>query len=133
MIEFYPQIKMLHVISVLLSGSLFFIRGMLMLMRSRQTNAPALRYLSYTIDTILLASAIVLTVILQAYPFQQPWLTTKVLLLVVYIVLGTLALKRARSRKVQIGCYFAALCVFAFMVSVARAHNPMGLFATLLN
>lgn len=133
MIEFYPQIKAVHVISVLLSGSLFTIRGLLMLMRSRQTNAPALRYLSYTIDTILLASAIVLTVILHAYPFQQPWLTVKVLLLVVYIVLGTLALKRARSRASQIWCYFAALCVFAFMVSVARAHNPMGLFATLLS
>ena len=43
------------------------------------------------------------------------------------------ALKRARSRSVQVWCYLAALCVFAFMVSVARSHNPLGLFAALLS
>lgn len=133
MIEFYPQIKAVHVISVLLSGSLFTMRGLLMLMRSRKVNVPALRYLSYTIDTILLISALVLVAILHAWPFQQPWLTVKVVLLLVYIVLGTLALKRARSRGVQVWCYLAALCVFAFMVSVARSHNPLGLFAALLS
>jgi uncharacterized membrane protein SirB2 len=59
------------------------------------------------------------------------WLTVKVLLLVVYIVLGTFALKRGRTRKQRIIYYVAALLVFAFIVSVARAHNPWGIFAHL--
>ena len=131
MIEFYPQIRWIHIAAVILSGSLFALRGLLMLARSRTTNHPALRYLSVAIDTTLLTAALMLVTILHQYPFVQDWLTVKVLLLVVYIVLGTLALKRGRTRAMQTTCYFAALVVYLFIVSVAIAHNPWGIFATL--
>ena len=127
MIEFYPQIKSIHILSVILSGGLFMLRGILMLAHSRFANHPPLRYLSYAIDTVLLTTALMLVSILHAYPFVQHWLTVKVLLLVVYIVLGTLALKRGRTRAIQVASYFAALFVFAFIVSVARAHDPWGI------
>jgi len=130
MIEFYPQIKFVHVLCVILSGSLFALRGMLMLARSRFSNHVALRVLSYAIDTVLLTAALMLVTSLHQYPFVQAWLTVKVLLLVVYIVLGVFALKRGRTRSVQMGCYFAALLVYAFIVSVARAHSPWGLFSS---
>lgn len=126
MIEFYPQIKAVHVISVVLSGSLFMLRGILMLVRSRFTHHAALRFPSYAIDTVLLTTALMLVAVLHAYPFVQHWLTVKVLLLVVYIVLGTIALKRGRTRGAQVAAYFGALFVFAFIVSVARAHDPWG-------
>lgn len=131
MIELYPQIRFVHIAAVLLSGSLFALRGVFMLARSRLTNFAPLRWLSYAIDTTLLTSALMLVTILHQYPFVQAWLTTKVLLLVVYIVLGTLALKRGRTRGIQVACYFAALFVFAYIVGVARAHNPWGIFAPL--
>jgi uncharacterized membrane protein SirB2 len=70
-----------------------------------------------------------LVTILHQYPFVQSWLTVKMLLLVVYIVLGTFALKRGRTRVTQVTCYFAALFVFVFIVSVARAHNPWGVLS----
>lgn len=133
MIEFYPQIKFVHIAAVSLSGSLFMLRGWLMLARASFTNHAALRFVSYAIDTTLLTSALMLTTIVHQYPFVQAWLTVKVLLLVVYIVLGTLALKRGRTRAAQVTCYFAALFVFAFIVSVARAHDPWGIFSTLLS
>lgn len=133
MIEFYPQIKFVHVAAVILSGSLFALRGLLMLARSRFTNHPVLRFLSYAIDTTLLTAALMLLTNLHQYPFVQGWLTVKVLLLVVYVVLGTLALKRGRTRAAQVTCYFAALLVFAFIVSVARAHNPWGALAALFS
>jgi uncharacterized membrane protein SirB2 len=60
------------------------------------------------------------------------WLTTKVLLLIVYIVLGTYALKRGSTRGIRIACWLAALLVYAFMISVARAHHPAGVFARFL-
>jgi uncharacterized membrane protein SirB2 len=129
MIEFYPQIKLIHITSVILSGSLFGLRGLLMLADNRFVNHIALRRLSWLIDTTLLASALVLVMILHQYPFVQTWLTAKVLLLVVYIVLGTFALKRGRSRRARAVCYFAALAVFLFIVSVAIAHSPWGVFA----
>lgn len=133
MIEFYPQIKFVHILCVILSGSLFALRGLLMLMRSRYTNHVALRMLSYAIDTTLLTAALMLITVLHQYPFVQAWLTVKVLLLVFYIVLGVFALRRARTRKGQITCFVAALLVYAFIISVAMAHNPWGVFTLLLS
>lgn len=131
MIEFYAQIKLVHICAVILSGSLFAIRGAMMLARSPLANAAFLRVISYAIDTTLLTAALMLVTILQQYPFVQAWLTVKVVLLVIYIVLGALALKRGGTRKVKVACYFAALTVFLFIVSVARTHNPWGVLSIL--
>jgi uncharacterized membrane protein SirB2 len=132
MIEFYTHIKLIHISAVIVSGSLFGLRGLLMLAHSRFTNHSALRNVSYVVDTLLLITALLLITMLHQYPFVQPWLTSKVLLLVVYIVLGTLALKRGRTRVMQVSCYFAALAVYFFIISVAVAHGPWGVLATLV-
>jgi uncharacterized membrane protein SirB2 len=116
---------------VILSGSLFLVRGLLMLAGSRAANHAALRYLSYAIDTTLLTAALMLVTILHQYPFVQAWLTAKVLLLVVYIVLGVFALRRGRTRAVRMLCFVAALAVFLFIVSIARWHDARGVFALL--
>ena len=100
----------------------------MMLARSPHANHAALRYLSYAIDTTLLTAALMLVTILHQYPFVQAWLTVKVVLLVVYIVLGSLALKRAHTRRAQVACFFAAVSVYLFIASVARTHNPFGIF-----
>jgi uncharacterized membrane protein SirB2 len=128
MTEFYTQIRWVHITAVMTSGTLFFIRGLLVNLGVRWPMAAPVRYLTYTVDTILLTAALMLTTIVHQYPFVNAWLTTKVLLLVVYIVLGTFALKRGRTRSVRLICYVAALVVFAFIISVARAHNPLGVF-----
>jgi uncharacterized membrane protein SirB2 len=126
MIEFYPQIKFVHVLCVILSGSLFALRGLMMLAGSRFTNHALVRYASYAIDTTLLTAALMLITILHQYPFVQAWLTIKVLLLVVYIVLGVFALRRGRTRRVRTSCYVAALATYLSIVGVALAHNPLG-------
>jgi len=131
MATFYLQIKMVHVWAVILSGSLFALRGALTLAGSRLAQHPVPRYLSYAIDTVLLTAALMLTTIVHQYPFVQAWLTVKVLLLVVYIVLGVVALKRGRNTRERALAYVAALAVFAFIVSVARAHQPLGALAFL--
>ena len=133
MIEFYAQIKFVHVCAVIFSGSLFAFRGALMLARSQLANAEFLRVISYAIDTTLLTAALMLVTILHQYPFVQAWLTVKVLLLIVYIALGTLALKRGRTRAVQVACYFAAIGVFLFIVSVARTRDPLGALGALFH
>lgn len=126
MIEFYGDIKWVHVCAVIASGSLFLLRGAGVLAGARWPMWAPLRYLTYTIDTVLLTAALMLVTILHQYPFVQAWLTVKVLLLVVYIVLGTFALKRARTPRSRALFYFAALAVFLFIASVARAHDPLG-------
>lgn len=128
MIELYPHIKQVHIVAVFASGSLFFLRGLTLHLGGQWAVAPPLRYLSYTIDTVLLTTALMLATILHQYPFVQAWLTTKIVLLVVYVVLGTFALKRGRTRTVRVACWLAALMVYAYIISVARAHHPLGVF-----
>lgn len=124
---------MLHVIAVLGSGGLFFVRGLMVLNNRKAAMASPVRYLSYSIDTVLLAAALLLVAMLPAGIFANGWLLEKIVLLVVYIVLGSFALKRARDKKSQAACFIAAVSVYAFMYSVARAHHPLGIFHTLAN
>lgn len=126
MIEFYPQIKAVHVATVLASGLLFAVRGAGVLAGGRWPMHWSVKTLSYTIDTTLLTAALMLLTVLPGAMFANGWLTAKVVLLVVYIGLGTFALKRARTTRSRAAFYVAALAVFGFIVSIARAHHPLG-------
>lgn len=126
MIEFYPQIKAVHVATVLASGLLFALRGAGVLAGQRWPMHWSARMLSYTIDTTLLTAALMLLTVLPGAMFSNGWLTAKIVLLVVYVGLGTFALKRARTTRRRATFYAAALAVFAFIVSIARAHHPLG-------
>ena len=133
MIEFYPQIKTVHIAAVIASGLLFLIRGGAVQVGAGWAMAAPLRYLSYTIDTVLLTAALMLATILHQFPFVQSWLTAKVLLLVCYVVLGSFALKRGRTRGVRMACWSAALLVYLLIIGIARAHHPLGIFALLMH
>jgi len=132
MLEFYPQIKAVHIAAVMASGSLFLVRGAAVQLGAAWAMAAPLRYLSYAIDTALLTAALMLATIIHQFPLVQGWLTAKVLLLVVYVVLGSFALKRGRTRVVRTSCWVAALLVYLFIVSIARAHHPLGIVALLM-
>lgn len=126
MIEFYPQVKLVHVAAVVASGSLFLLRGAAVNLGARWAMTWSVRWLSYTIDTVLLTAALMLVTMLHQYPFVHPWLTAKVLLLAAYIVLGSYALKRGQTRAVRFVCWIGALAVFASIGAIARAHHPLG-------
>ena len=131
MIEFYPQIKWLHVILVLASVALFALRGSLVLAgRERVAMLTPLRWSSYAIDTALLSAALMLVSILPGAMFANHWLTAKLVLLVAYVVLGSFALKRAATPARRVLCFLAALGVFGLMFGIARAHHPLGWLAT---
>ena len=89
------------------------------------------RVLPHINDTILLASALGLAALLSSWPLQQSWLTAKLIGLVVYVVLGSLALKHGKTRPIRITCFLLALAVFGYIVSVALSRNPAGFFAKL--
>ncbi len=93
MIEFYPQIRLAHVMAVLASGTLFLLRGLLVRAgRGEWALAPLPRYLSYAIDTTLLTAALMLLTILPSAVYANGWLAVKLALLPVYVALGWLAL-----------------------------------------
>ncbi len=130
--DWYPVIKLIHIGAVGISGTLFFLRGLAVnIFGAKWPLAKPVRIATQIVDSILLAAAIALTAIIQQYPFVNGWLTVKVLLLVVYIVLGSIALKRGQTAIIRLAAWVAALAVFAFIASVALAHNPLGLFSYL--
>lgn len=129
MIEFYPQIKSVHVAAVLSSGGLFLLRGLLAHSRHRGwARCAPVRCLSYAIDSVLLAAALALFCLLPPTWFANGWLAAKLGLLVVYIALGIVALREASSARRRSLCFVAALLIYALMVSIARAHHPLGVF-----
>jgi len=124
----YLIVKYIHVGSVIVSFGLFLFRGALMFADISWRTHPFLRIGPHVIDTMLLGSALVLSWLLRQYPFVHPWLTVKVVALVVYIVLGSLALKRAPTVRLRAVFFGLAVLTFLFIVSVARAHHPHGFF-----
>jgi uncharacterized membrane protein SirB2 len=129
MIEYYLVLRNVHIGCAIATIALFVLRGGLMLGDSPWQRNVVLRYLPHAVDTVLLTTALMLTTVVHQYPFAAGWLTAKVVLLVAYIVLGTIALKRGRTRRIRIAAFIAALATVGFLVSVARAHHPLGVFA----
>ena len=119
----YLDIRHLHVACVALSGALFGARGVLRVADSPLANHRILRLISYVIDTTLLAAALLLTVIVHQYPFVNGWLTVKVLLLILYIFLGVIALKRARTALGRTLALLGAVGAFCAIVIVAITHT----------
>jgi uncharacterized membrane protein SirB2 len=118
-------LKLVHVSAVVLSGAGFVLRGVWMLRDSPLLQARLTRILPHVIDTVLLGSAILLALRIYQYPFVHGWLTAKVVALLVYIVLGSLALKRGRSRRVRIASFALALAVFLYIIAVAITRSPL--------
>jgi len=124
--------KSLHVGCAALSIAGFFARGMLMLRGSRLLEARFVRVAPHVVDTVLLASALWLAWAIGQYPFVHGWVSAKVLALVAYVVLGSLALRRGRTRAVRLGAFVAALVVAAYIVSVGLTRDPRGPVAWLV-
>lgn len=126
----YPWLLPLHITLVTLSVSLFALRGLGVLAGQAWPMAGWARGLAPVIDSLLLLAGGTLWWLLQLNPTQNHWLLAKLVLLIVYIVLGTLALKRAPTRGAKALCFVAALAVVGFMASIAMARHPLGLFAS---
>jgi uncharacterized membrane protein SirB2 len=89
----YALFKGIHLTTVAVTLALFLLRGTWMMLDSGRLNSRWVRVLPHVNDVLLLLSAIALTIILNQYPFTQGWLTAKFFALILYIVLGTVALK----------------------------------------
>jgi len=119
----YLAIKHLHITFAAVSGSFFLLRGLWMLQDSPMLEQRWVKVAPHVVDTLLLTSALVLVFWSGQYPFVQPWLTAKVLALVAYIVLGTVALKRGKTKGMRMFALLAALATFAYIVGVAQTRQ----------
>jgi uncharacterized membrane protein SirB2 len=121
----YLALKHLHVTCVVLSGLGFGLRGWWMLRESPLRQHRLARILPHVVDTLLLGSALTLAWWSGQYPFAQGWLTAKLFGLLAYILLGSMALKRGKTRQSRAGYFGLALLAYAYIVSVALTRNPL--------
>ena len=116
-------IKTIHIVCALLSISGFVGRGVLMIKGSPLLTARWVKVSPHIVDTALLASAIMLASQWGWSALQMPWLLAKITALLVYIALGSLALRPGRPQWVRIVAWIAAIFTFAYIVSVAMTKN----------
>ncbi|MFC3108984.1 SirB2 family protein [Undibacterium arcticum] len=121
----YLAIKHLHIACATLSGSLFLLRGVWMLRDSTMLQRRWVRIAPHMVDALLLTSAMIMVIWSGQYPFVQNWLTAKVLALIAYIALGSIALKRGRSKPVRVCAFIAAVATFAYIGSVATTKQVL--------
>jgi uncharacterized membrane protein SirB2 len=124
----YAGVRAAHVAFVAVSIALFLLR---MGWRER---APAhlarrwVRVVPHVVDTALLLSGAWLAWQLGAAGVRG-WLPAKLVGLVIYIILGSVALRRGRSRQVRLTAAGAAIVTFAYIASVAVGKSPWSLLS----
>ena len=121
----YLVLRYLHVSCVTLSGFGFLLRGVWMLTDSPRLNQRWVRIVPHVLDTALLGSAISMAVISSQYPLAQNWLTAKLIGLLVYILCGTMALKRGKTKSTRAIFFAAAVAAFAYIVAAALNRSPL--------
>lgn len=119
----YYWIKNLHIATVVFNIALFSLRYYWMLGRNPWVNKKFVRRLSQANDSLLLIAGITLAIVSRQYPFEAQWLTVKLMGLLLYILFGTLALKRARSRKAKKIYGLLALLTVGYIVTVALSRT----------
>lgn len=115
----YSLLRTLHIATVYLTLILFLLRGFWMLTDSGMLNARWTRIVPHINDTLLLFAAIAMLVVGGLNPLEHPWLLAKILGLLAYIGLGTVALKRGKTKSTRVKALVAALATFAYILAVA--------------
>ena len=121
-------VKLIHVTCVALSFSGFFIRGIWMLRDSHLLKRRWVTIAPQLIDTLLLASAIILSIQLRFSPLEQSWLLAKIIALLVYIGVGLVALRFGQNKSTRLLAWLLGLLIFIYIVSVALSKSVLGFF-----
>lgn len=124
----YLLIRNLHSLAALLTISGFMLRGYWMITGSDRLTHRMTRTVPHVVDTIFLLSGIAMLLMLSLNPFTQNWLLAKFAGLIVYILLGTIAIRRGSTMQIRKVAFIAALAVFAYIVGVALTKSAASWF-----
>ncbi len=121
-------LKAIHVSCVILSFSGFCIRGFWALTAPDKLKNYWVRRVPHFVDTLLLTSALLMLYVMSISVLENSWLMAKIVALLVYILLGMLALKPGRSKQLRGMAWFCGMLVFAYIASVALTKSVSGFF-----
>ena len=125
MLEHYFLIKHLHMTTAIISIAFFIVRAWWSVREVALLQQRWVRILPHVNDTLLLVLGVILTITLSMSPHQHPWLAAKLLGLVVYILLGTVAIKRGRTPMSRGLTAVAAIAAFFYVFGTAITKNPL--------
>ncbi len=120
----YLLLRHLHTSMAVLTISGFMLRGYWMLTGSDKLQQRLTRVLPHIVDTIFLASGIAMLVVASLNPLSQSWLVAKFAGLLLYILLGTVALRRGSTPQIRSLAFVAALSMYAYVIGVALSKSP---------
>ncbi len=121
----YTAVKHIHLTAIILSLVLFIARFVLLWLKSSKLNSKLLKVLPHLVDTVLIVSAITLCVLLQQYPLVDAWVTEKLLALIMYVFMVTLALRLANNNFMRIIGFVGAISWVAFAGAVAVSKQAI--------
>ncbi|OJA07315.1 SirB2 family protein [Halomonas sp. QHL1] len=122
--EHYLILKHLHITTAYASLAFFVLRALWSVRRVSLLQARWVKIVPHVIDTLLLTFGVTLAVILNFWPLPS-WLSAKITALVIYILLGTVAIKRGKTPKIRASAAVAAVLVFAYIVGAAVERSPL--------
>ena len=119
----------LHLTTVVLTISLFVLRYWWRFTNNHRVQARWMRIVPHAVDTLLLLSGLGLIVVTRYIPFTAngAWLTEKLFGVIIYIVLGFIALGRHRPRSQQTGfiAFLLGLVVLYIIIKLAATKIPI--------
>lgn len=127
----YLLVKTIHMSCALISITGFLFRSYLMFIDSKWQNNKVILVLPHVIDSCFLLSGVTMAFMVNFGFFSQLWLTTKVCLLMLYLLFVGLTLNRGRTKRIRTGSFFGAILTFSYIVGVAIHKTPSGWFSVL--
>ncbi len=127
----YEAAKLIHISTAILTILGFMLRGYWMMTGSPKLTLRITKIAPHVIDTLLLASGIALILLLHLPVLSQNWLLMKLVALLVYIVLGAIALGRGKTMHGRTTAFVFSLAVFAYIVGVALSKSTASWIAYL--
>ena len=115
----YEITKVVHIATAFLSISGFILRGVWMMKSSSLLQNRWVKVVPHINDTILLIAAIILVIVTAQYPGPTTWINIKIIALIIYIILGTIALKRGKTMRVRVIAFVSAVLIFVYIFEVA--------------
>ena len=115
----YATLLSIHRLTVVISIALFVLRGAWRMMDSPMNGKKWVKIVPHVNDTILLAAAIGMLVVAGLNPLDHGWVMAKIIGLLAYIALGTIAIKRGKTPMQRNVAFLGALLVFGYIAMVA--------------
>jgi uncharacterized membrane protein SirB2 len=90
-----------------------------MLTDSANLDRRIVKIAPHIVDSVFLLSGIGLIWILRLPVMSQPWLMAKLIALVFYVLLGTVALRRGKTKRTRTIALLLAILTFAYIAGAA--------------